>query len=56
MSQQHENADTPPAVEPTHYDGPTKREQRVWNFGTTTLIAALAAVFVIVILIYVVTR
>jgi hypothetical protein len=56
MTQQNDNIETPPAVEPTHYDGPTKREQRVWNWGTSTLIAALAAVFVVIIVIYVLTR
>lgn len=56
MTQQNDNYETPPAVEPTHYDGPTKREQRAWNFGTTTLIAAVAVVFVAVILIFVLTR
>ncbi|HET9662317.1 MAG TPA: hypothetical protein VFP05_18465 [Thermomicrobiales bacterium] len=56
MTQQNDNAETPPAVEPTQYEGPPKSEQRAWNFGTTTLIAVLAAVFVIVIIIFIVLR
>ena len=36
MTQQNDNFETPPAVEPTHYDGPTKREQRAWIQGTTS--------------------
>lgn len=56
MTEQNDNFDTPPAVEPTHYDGPSKTEQRVWNLGTTTLIAAVAVVFLAVIVIFVLTR
>lgn len=56
MTQQNDNYETPPAVEPTHYDGPTKSHQRAWNFGTTTLIGALAVIFIAIILVYVLTR
>jgi hypothetical protein len=56
MTEQNDNIETPPAVEPTHYDGPTKREQRVWIGGTNLLILAVAVVFVAIILIYVLTR
>lgn len=56
MTQQNDNYETPPAVEPTHYDGPTKQHQRTWIQGTNLLILALAVVFVAIILIYVATR
>lgn len=56
MTQQNDNYETPPAVETPRYEGPPKSEQRAWNFGTTTLIAAVAVVFVAVILIFVLTR
>lgn len=56
MSQQSESYQTPPAVEPQQYEGPSKAEQRAWNFGTTTLIAAVAIIFLAIIVIYAVTR
>lgn len=56
MTEQNDNIETPPAVEPTHYDGPTKAEQRTWIQGTNLLILALAIVFIVIILIYAVTR
>ncbi len=56
MTEQNDNIETPPAVEPTHYDGPTKSHQRAWNFGTTTLIAAVAVAFVAVIVYFIVLR
>jgi len=56
MNQQNDNIKTEPAVEPTHYDGPTKSEQRSWIQGTNLLILAVAVAFVAIILIYVLTR
>ncbi len=56
MTEQNDNIETPPAVEPTHYDGPTKSEQRTWIQGTNLLILAVAVAFVAIILIYVLTR
>jgi hypothetical protein len=56
MTEQNKNVEVPPAVEPTQYEGPPKNEQRAWNLGTTTLIAAVAIVFVAIIIIYAVTR
>jgi hypothetical protein len=56
MTQQNDNIETPPAVEPTHYDGPTKAEQRTRIQGTNLLILALAAAFIAIILIYVLIR
>jgi hypothetical protein len=56
MTLQNDNADTAPAVEPTHYDGPTKRGQRSWIQGTNLLIVALALTFVGIILAFAVTR
>lgn len=56
MTQQSDNRETPPAVEPTHYDGPTKREQRTWIQGTNLIILALAVVFIAVILWYIFIR
>ena len=56
MTQQNDNYETPPAVEPTQYEGPPKSEQRAWNWSTTTIIAAVAAIFVVVIIVYLLTR
>jgi hypothetical protein len=56
MTQQNDNIETPPAVEPQQYEGPPKSEQRAWNWGTTTIIGIVAAIFVAVILIYILTR
>jgi hypothetical protein len=56
MTQQNDNYETPPAVEPDQYEGPPKSEQRAWNWGTSGIIAILAVVFVAIIVIYVVTR
>ena len=56
MTDPSDNIETPPAVEPTHYDGPTKSEQRSWIQGTNLLILGLAVVFVAIILGYVLTR
>jgi hypothetical protein len=56
MTEQNDNYETQPAVEPSHYDGPTKKEQRVWNWGTTTLIAVVSIIFLAIIIIYAVTR
>lgn len=56
MTQQNDNYETPPAVEPRQYEGPPVEEQHSWNWGTTTLIAGLAAIFLAVIVVYLVTR
>ena len=56
MTEQNDNRETPPAVEPTHYDGPTKSEQRSWIQGTNLLIVAIAVVFVAVVLYFILTR
>jgi hypothetical protein len=56
VTQQNDNSETPPAVEPTHYDGPTKRHQRTWIQGTNLLIVALALAFVVVIVGVALTR
>jgi hypothetical protein len=56
MTEQNDNIETPPAVEPTQYEGPTKSEQRSWIQGTNLLILALAVIFVAIILWYVFIR
>jgi hypothetical protein len=56
MTEQNDNFETPPAVEPTHYDGPTKAHQRSWIQGTNLIILVLAVVFIAIVLIYVLTR
>jgi hypothetical protein len=56
MTQQNDNSETPPAVEPTHYNGPTETEQRSFIQGTNRTILILAVVFIVIILIYVFTR
>lgn len=56
MTEQNDNYETPPAVEPTHYDGPTKAEQRTWIQGTNGIILALLVIFIVIILGYVLTR
>ena len=56
MTEQNDNIETPPAVEPTHYDGPTKGSQRSWIQGTNLLILALAVGFIAVILGFALTR
>lgn len=56
MTSSNENKETPPAVEPTQYEGPPKSEQRQWNWSTSTIIIALAVVFAAVIIIYLVVR
>ena len=56
MTQQNDNSETRPAIEPAQYEGPTKSEQRSWIEGTNLLILALAVVFVAIILGYVLTR
>jgi hypothetical protein len=56
MTQKNNNIETPPAVETPEYEAPPKPEQRAWNWGTTTIIAAVFVVFVVIILIYVLTR
>ncbi len=56
MTSSNENKDTPPAVEPAHYEGPPKSEQRQWNWGTSTIIIALAVIFAVVVIVYLVTR
>ena len=54
-SSQMENRDVEPAVERS-YEDPPKPDQRAWNLGMTTIIVAVAAIFVIAILIYMLTR
>ena len=56
MTEQNDNFETPPAVEPTHYDGPTKAQQRSWIQGTNLVIIAVAVFFIAVILGFVLTR
>ncbi len=56
MTEQNDNIETPPAIEPTHYDGPTKSHQRSWIQGTNLLIIAVAVAFVAVIVIFALTR
>ena len=56
MTQQNDNFETPPAVEPASYETPPRDEQRSWIQGTNLLILGLAAAFVIIILAYVLTR
>ncbi len=56
MTQQNDNAETPPAVDPYQYESPPKPEHRTWIQGTNLIILALAAIFVVIILIYVFTR
>jgi len=56
MTHQNDNSDTPPAIDPTHYDGPTQSEQRSWIQGTNRLILVLAVVFLAIIVWYVFVR
>lgn len=56
MTQQNDNYETPPAVETPQYEGPPKSEQRAWNLGTTTIIGAVAIIFLIVIIGFILTR
>lgn len=56
MTQHNDNSTPPPVIDPVHYDGPTKDEQRSFIRGTNVLILALAVVFLVIILVYVVTR
>jgi hypothetical protein len=56
MTDQNDNIETRPAVEPTQYEEPSSSEQRSFIQGTNLLILALAVVFVAIILIYVLTR
>ncbi len=56
MTHQNDNSETPPAVEPTHYDGPSETEERSIIQGTNRSILILAAVFIVIILIYVLPR
>ena len=56
MTQQNDNIETPPAVETPQYEAPPKSEQRAWNWGTTTIIGVVAAIFVVVIIIYLIAR
>ena len=56
MTDQNDNIETRPAVEPDQYEEPSRSEQRSFIQGTNLLIVALAVVFVAIILIYVFTR
>ncbi|MCO5223514.1 MAG: hypothetical protein M9947_18350 [Thermomicrobiales bacterium] len=56
MTQQNDNFETPPAVDPVEYENPPKPDQRTWIQGTNLIILVLAAIFVAIILIYVFTR
>lgn len=56
MTSQNDNIETPPAVEPAQYEGPSSTEQRTWIEGTNLVILVVAVLFVAVIIIYVLTR
>ena len=56
MTEQNDNFETPPAVEPTHYDGPTKSINAPGSRAPTSSSPVLAVVFFAVILGFILTR
>ncbi len=57
MTSSNENKETPPAVDPIQYEGPSRREQRQWARGTTNIIIILAVIFAVIIIVaYFATR
>ena len=56
MTVEHDNRETPPAVEPVEYEGPPTSDQRDWNRGTSTIIIGVAVIFIVVIVVYIITR
>lgn len=56
MTQQNDNFETRPAVEPAAYESPPPSEQNSWIRDTNLLILVIFAIFVAVIAIYMLAR